>query len=372
MCLHLAGLGVVMAALGCDSSKSGNPTSPGIGGPIAGVTISAPEPVAPSGGATVVADGRDVVLIVANATTNGVRPLSYTFDVGTDATFGTLAFSRAGVAPGENGRTSVAVSGLEVGRTYHWRARALDGANTGPYSEPRQFATVPPLTIAAPVPLDPTDMVRVTTRQPTLRTRNATRTGQAGPITYEFHVATSSGFASLAASVEQAEQTSQTQVTLGNLLDPNTTYYWRVRAKEATVTSVWSATQAFLTPLPTPTPPPPQGTGVPSAAEGEAMIAFVIADLKQRGISTDGDCGAFEITKRVAWAFRDRGAGLERKTAGRRCEDASIDIVLFNEGTSVDILIGAGVDNGPAWQAHPPYDGWQHYWVAPYNPDGLT
>jgi len=83
-----------------------------------------------------------------------------------------------------------------------------------------------------------------------------------------------------------------------------------------------------------------------------------------------GDCGAFEVTKRVAWHFRNRGAGLEYKPGGRRCEDRSIDIVLFNDGRSVDILIGGGVDNGPAWQVEHPYEGWQNYWRAPYNPDG--
>lgn len=102
------------------------------------------------------------------------------------------------------------------------------------------------------------------------------------------------------------------------------------------------------------------------------MVAFVIADLKTRGISIQGDCGAFEVTKRVAWNFRERGAGLERKTAGRRCEDASIDIVLWNDGRSIDMLVGAGVDNGPTWQVFPPYSGWQQFWFAPYNPDGRT
>jgi hypothetical protein len=178
-------------------------------------------------------------------------------------------------------------------------------------------------------------------------------------------------------NLTQPEQVTNTQVAVNVLLDQDRQHYWRVRARESSTTGPWSAPQVFVTPLPVvapppPTTPPPGGSGFPSDAEGTAMVAFVIADLRARGISIQGDCGAFEVTKRVAWNFRNRGAGLERKTGGRRCEDASIDIVLFSDGTSVDILIGGGTENGPAWQVHPPYSGWQAYWFAPYNPDGET
>ena len=43
--------------------------------------------------------------------------------------------SRSGVAPGENGRTSLRLEdSLATGHTYFWRARAVDGANQGPYA----------------------------------------------------------------------------------------------------------------------------------------------------------------------------------------------------------------------------------------------
>ena len=98
------------------------------------------------------------------------------------------------------------------------------------------------------------------------------------------------------------------------------------------------------------------------------MIEAVKADLRRRGISMSGDCGAFEITRRVAWAFRDRGAGLESKNYGRQCQWFSQDIVLFNNCTSIDILVGGGSENGAAWQVHSLPD-WRSYFVAPGNPD---
>src|SRR5688572_24678953 len=69
-------------------------------------------------------------LVVQNATTNGVRPLTYTFEVSSDANFSSKVFGRSGIAPGD-GRTSVQIDRLEIGRAYYWRAWAEDGANTG-------------------------------------------------------------------------------------------------------------------------------------------------------------------------------------------------------------------------------------------------
>ncbi len=379
----LVGITLAAAALSaCDVTRSSTPTSPLIAGPIAGVEITPPKPLLPLANATVLADGSAVVLTVENASTTGVRALSYRFELSSDATFGEVAFAATGVAPGGEGRTSVTVTtGLVPGRNFHWRARALDGANTGPYSEVRQFSFQEPIVINAPGPLEPTGAVRVATRQPTLRTRNAGVTGPAGALTYDFQVATNDVFDN-AIQLTVGEQASTTQAVVNVPLELDRTYFWRVRARGATVTGVWSATQSFLTPLvvvtpppppgpgPGPTPPPPEGSGFPSTSEGTAMVEFVLADLRARGINVLGDCGAFEVTKRVAWHFRNRGAGLEYKPGGRRCEDRSIDIVLFNDGRSVDILIGGGTDNGPAWQVEHPYEGWQNYWRPPYNPDG--
>src|SRR6185437_2747992 len=90
---------VLLASLGaCQTSKSSNPTSPTIAGPIAGVTISAPQLVQPAQGQKFKDTEQPIRLVVNNATTTGVRTLTYNFDVATDSGFTTKVFSRSGVA----------------------------------------------------------------------------------------------------------------------------------------------------------------------------------------------------------------------------------------------------------------------------------
>jgi hypothetical protein len=234
--------------------------------------------------------------------------------------------------------------------------------------------------IDAPALVSPGAGTMVGSLQPTLRIDNASRTGPAGPMYYEFQVALSSAFLGLVAQREVPERANGTEVTVGPL-EAGRTFYWRVRASNGTVTSDWSPPRTFTTPGPIAVPPPaaplpPSGSlpvsnpgPRPGIAEGMAMVAAVIADLDARGISMQGDCGGFEITRRVAWAFRNRGAGLERKPGGRNCNGHSIDIVIFQDGQTVDMLVGSGVDNGPSWQEHGVLPDWQDVWIAPSNPD---
>src|SRR5437870_11908741 len=89
----------------CSTEKSSYPLSPTVAGPIPGVNISAPTPMQPSGGAQVAVDQQPVTLVVQNATTNGVRPLNYLFEVATDSQFTNKVFAREGISPGD-GRTT--------------------------------------------------------------------------------------------------------------------------------------------------------------------------------------------------------------------------------------------------------------------------
>ena len=89
----LARFGVPLLALaacalaGCDSSKSANPLSPTVAGPIPGVSITAPKPLDPSSGEKVAPDHQPITLIVENASSTGVRPLEYLFEVASDSGF---------------------------------------------------------------------------------------------------------------------------------------------------------------------------------------------------------------------------------------------------------------------------------------------
>src|SRR4029077_15248338 len=102
----LLALAPLMSAAACTASKSSNPLSPEVAGPIPGVEISAPKTLEPMS-VKIAVDQQPVTLLAENAGSHGVRPLSYVFQVAADAAFNTVVFTREGVQPGDGGRTSV-------------------------------------------------------------------------------------------------------------------------------------------------------------------------------------------------------------------------------------------------------------------------
>src|SRR4051812_13802421 len=106
---------VLVLTLGaCEAKKSSNPLAPSVAGPIPGVDITPPAVLEPSQGFKFRDNEQPVRLTVQNANSSGVRPLSYSFDVASDSGFSTKVFSRAGVAPGDGGRTSVQIDPLDI------------------------------------------------------------------------------------------------------------------------------------------------------------------------------------------------------------------------------------------------------------------
>lgn len=79
------------------------------------------------------------------------------------------------------------------------------------------------------------------------------------------------------------------------------------------------------------------------------IVQQVVGELQARGVDTAGPCGAFQITKRVAWRLRDEDAGLLSKPAGNNCEGYSVDVVAYRDGQIYDVLADAGNGNGPLW-----------------------
>ena len=69
----------------CEAKKSSNPLSPSVAGPIAGVSITTPQLIEPTNGVKYKESQQPIKLVVGNATTNGVRTLSYMFEVAADA-----------------------------------------------------------------------------------------------------------------------------------------------------------------------------------------------------------------------------------------------------------------------------------------------
>src|SRR5262245_26933320 len=122
----LAGAAVLATlSAACESAKSSNPLSPTVAGPIPGVEITSPKILEPSTGMKISVEKQPITLLIENASTNGVRPLSYTFEIASDAGFTNKVFTREGVNPGDGGRTSLRLPDpLAPERTYYWRARA--------------------------------------------------------------------------------------------------------------------------------------------------------------------------------------------------------------------------------------------------------
>jgi hypothetical protein len=258
--LALISSGVI---LGCEAQKSSNPLSPSVAGPIAGVSITAPTVVSPTPGSRVAAQ-EPVVLTVRNATTTGVRPLSYMFEVAADNQFAQKLYARTGIPPGDGQTSHRMTDSLTPDRTYYWRARAEDGANTGAFTDPVALTVYTPVVIGPPAPLEPVNGVTVTSARPVFVVGNATRTGPAGAVTYLLNVALDAAFTQRVLLLSFAEQSSQTRMTPDQDLPPGKQLFWRVRASDPQTEGPWSATQVFVTaatPAPTPGPGPSPGPG---------------------------------------------------------------------------------------------------------------
>jgi hypothetical protein len=278
---------------GCDIKKVTNPLSPSVAGPIPGVTITAPRVLQPAAGTEIDPATQPITIVAGNATTTGVRPLTYSFELATEAGFTNQVYNRQGVPLGDSGKTQVTAqvtlpSPLAADHTYYLRVRAEDGANTGPYCDPVTFSVVTPF-LDAPVPLSPANGATVTEARPQFRIRNSTRKGPIGVVGYQFQGATDAAFTGLAVTVTVQEGTGETAFGLPTDLTPNTTYYWRVRGFDGRTTSAWTATQMFRTAAPPPPPPPPPGGGWPTT--GPEVVAWANAHYPERlvaGVSLSG------------------------------------------------------------------------------------
>ena len=109
---------LLLSLLACEAEKSSSPLSPSVAGPIPGVSITPPKLLEPAQGFKYKESQQPIKLLIENASSNGVRPVSYMFEVATDTDFTTKVYARSGVPAGEGGRTSVQIDRLDLGRAY--------------------------------------------------------------------------------------------------------------------------------------------------------------------------------------------------------------------------------------------------------------
>jgi hypothetical protein len=279
----LAAAVVVSGALAGCTKKSENPLSPSVAGPIAGVSITAPKLLEPEHQQTVRA-GTAVTLLFESATSTGERPIRQELQVALDPEFAQRVHTADNVPIGQGGRSSYTLPVLQEGRAYFWRVRAVDGANTGPYSPASLFSIALSVRIETPVPLAPVRREQIAGVRPTLVAQNTAVTGTSN-VTYTFEVAADQGFTRLIA-VWAAPRSGgdRTEVT-GTELAPGTEYFWRVNATDGSYVAPYSIVQAFRTeappapaptpePGPTPIPPGGGGGGGPWPRNGAEVIAW--------------------------------------------------------------------------------------------------
>jgi len=147
------------------------------------------------------------------------------------------AFASAIVDDSTITTTSRQVGPLANNTTYYWRVYAKNAGGTGPWSTVWNFTTVaaaPP----APTLAQPSNAA---VNQPTTSTLSWDPSTDA--TTYRLQISRSSGFTTAVVDDSTITSTSRQVGPLEN----NTTYYWRVNAKNAGGTSAWSNVWSFTT-----------------------------------------------------------------------------------------------------------------------------
>ena len=340
------------------AEKSSNPLSPSVAGPIPGVNITPPSPLEPRDGMKIAVDRQPVTLLLENAATNGVRPLSYVFDVATDTGFTNKVFTREGVKPGEGGRTALRLPDpLASGRTYYWRAQAKDGANTGPVSPLAFFTIFTPIVIERPRLDSPINNVRLDDFQPEFRIANAPRSGPVGAIKYVLELSDTDSFANKVAIWTFGEQPGQTRFDAPHSLVGDKQFFWHVYAFETNTNAngPWSDVQVFRTPVPVVAPP--GGGGTPC---GPPYPSQPFGIVQCRRSQYAGHMSSSQVLSFLRGVARDLNAagisggpyGILRKQSGSNCGGYSCDIICAGNGTSqrqYDVLLDAEGSQTAVW-----------------------
>jgi hypothetical protein len=374
--LLLTALAVALAAAGCEQKKSSNPLSPSVAGPIPGVTITTPRLISPAAGTQIETGAQPVTLLLENASTSGQRPLTYVFEIAMDAGFTNKVLTRDGIEPGGNGQTSFRLPDpLASERTYYWRARAEDGANTGPFTAGISFSVYTPVVLGQPGLVSPINDAQVSDRNPTLVVANCGRSGPVGSIVYEMQVSANEAFSQVVDSLEQSEQAGTTRKAVGITLNYGTRYFWRARAWEMTknMPGPWSNVSSFVTPAaPVVTTPPGGGGGGGGGGKHVTVTGYTVDEARRVidatwnefpglhavfGSEGEAVAAAEELLLRTIWHLQLAGfqAARQRNPSGAISND-KMNIMIDGAWHTYDIfsLGTAGVATRQAFSETPP------------------
>ena len=332
--------------------KSQNPLSPTLAGPLPGITITQPNPVQPNQNSRIPVDQQPVTLMVDNASTNSVRPLSYRFEVAGDGDFFNMVFTREGIQPG-NGRTSLRLpEALPSQRLYFWRARGQDGANTGPYSAVGTFQVFTPVVLGKPVAVAPANDVSLSNAHPAFTIGNAPRSGPVGAITYTIELSSSAAFSPLSAIWQVGEQPNTTTLNAPADLPGGTQFFWHVRASDPGNLGPYSDTQSFKTPAAAPPPAPPGGGGGGAPCLANTAESIVQCERSKYGFMSRTDLVNFlraTATDLNQHHISGGPFGILPKTSGNQCNGYSCDIICNGSLQGWDVLGDVDNTQTPQW-----------------------
>jgi hypothetical protein len=214
---------------------------------VTGATLTSPQLVTPADTAQLTFASQPLTLTIVNSVSTKSTPLTYTFEVATDAGFANIAYSKSSVPQGPGPQTSLAIDKLKGATTYFWRARCNNGSGDGPNAKPKTFTVGPEVVLQAPLLGDPAANATVG-ESPTLNVNRVQRTGPAGQIVYRFEISEQSTFGSLVYSANVTERPDlpytnhAVTIKLGEK-----TYWWRVAATDPSngVVGPYSAVSPF-------------------------------------------------------------------------------------------------------------------------------
>jgi peptidyl-prolyl cis-trans isomerase B (cyclophilin B) len=180
---------------------------------------------------TAPADGATGILNTQNFIWSAVDgAVLYTAEFSTDPAFSVVNISR------NSGTNSTIVPDLEGSTLYYWRVKSNNGGHESAYSNVFSFTSA----TAAPDLLYPTDTLVGVSIDPVFSwspVPNAT--------SYTLQVSTSSTFTTQTMVYNTAGITGTSQQVNG--LNPNSTYYWRVRSANGTTQGFYSVKFSFTT-----------------------------------------------------------------------------------------------------------------------------
>lgn len=355
---------------GCEQIKSETPLSPSIAGPIAGVSITAPRPIEPQADRQIKDTEQPVKIVLENASSNGVRPFTMSLQIAADHDFNSIVFSQTGITPSGDGVTQMRLPDrLQSGRSYFWRTRADDGANSSGWSDPVRFEILRPIVIGTATPLSPIGNTLLTTATPQIRVRNGVSSGPHEALGYTFQFSQSQTFSGIVLDQVVSEGNGETSFVTP-ALPSNITVFWRVRISDGENIGAWSATESFRTappaaPVVPVTPTTPGKPGSCASSDGKFIVTCIAAKYPERliaGVSEStrianmeflrnsvieaGICGGLDL----AWN-RKRGTGphsidaLAWRTGGR---DEVVDIGQAYDDTSRPLRLQWGIVDGPS------------------------